>query len=400
MLARVVPRYIGAPSPCGSPPPGPPNTRVKSSPLSPLPRWTLGSALTAIPAPPFHRLFAAADRLRRAALTKAAPLSRGLIVDRERRVAFIGTALIAAAFAATCVVPLWMIALGPLVWGVPHILADIRYLIARPGYHRRPAVLIAIAGGAAATAAGYGVRGGLASAGAVLLLSRGTAARRAIGVAVVAGLFALAQWAGPIADLAFAHLHNFVAVALWWAWRPRDTKLHWLPLLLFVTGAAALLYGAAEPALRATGGLDAPWTGLSMESLAYSLSPGPRSPLAIRLVLLYAFAQSVHYIVWLRLIPEDDRRSHTPRSYQQSYRVLLGDVGPIVLWLTAAGVLVFAVWALFTDAGAARNAYLNVAFFHGDLELAAAALLFSEARLWSRDSQPEAPAASAAVAAR
>jgi hypothetical protein len=347
------------------------------------------SAISALPAPPFKALFAAADRLRRAALVAVAPLSRGLIVDRERRVAFLGAALILIAFAGACVAPIWMIALGPLVWGVPHILADVRYLITRPGYHRRPAVLIAIAGGVAATAAGYGVRGGLASAGAVLILSRGTVARRAIGFAVVAALFALAQWAGPIADLAFAHLHNFVAVALWWAWRPRASKLHWLPLALFAAGAAALLYGAAEPLLTATGGFSAPWTGLSLGQLTYSLSPSPRSPFAVRLVLLYAFAQAVHYIVWLRLIPEDDRRSHTPRSYQQSYRALRGDVGAIILWLTAAGIAVFAVWAFFTSAGAARNAYLSVAFFHADLELAAAALLFSEARLWSRSDAPD-----------
>jgi hypothetical protein len=341
----------------------------------------VSSALAAIPAPPFHSVFAAADRLRRAALTAASPLARALLVDRDRRVAFVGTALIAFAFLAATTFPLWMIALGPLVWGVPHILADIRYLIARQGYHRRPSVLLAIVGGAAATAAGYGVRGGLASAGVVLLFSRGTYARRAIGLAVVAALFGLAQWAGPISDLAFAHLHNFVAVGLWWAWRPRSKSLHFLPLAAFLAGSAALLYGVAEPLLRLTGGLSAPLSGLSLTQLTYSLSPSPRSGLAVRLVLLYGFAQAVHYIVWLRLIPEDDRPSPTPRSYQQSYRVLGRDVGAITLWLTAAGIAVFAIWALVTSAGAARNAYLSVAFFHGDLELVAAALLFSEARL-------------------
>ena len=343
----------------------------------------VSSALAAIPAPPLHSLFAAADRLRRAALTAASPLARALLVDRDRRVAFLGTALIAFAFLTSATFPIWMIALGPLVWGVPHILADIRYLIARQGYHRRPSVILAIVGGAAATAAGYGVRGGLASAGFVLLFSRGTRARRAIGLGVVAALFGLAQWAGPISDLAFAHLHNFVAVGLWWAWRPRSKSLHFLPLLAFIAGSAALLYGAAGPLLRLTGGLSAPGSGLSLRQLTYSLSPAQVGvgPLAVRLVLLYGFAQAVHYIVWLRLIPEDDRPSPTPRSYSQSYRVLGKDVGAITLWLTAAGIAVFAVWALVTSAGAARNAYLSVAFFHGDLELVAAALLFSEARL-------------------
>lgn len=348
----------------------------------------VSSALAAVPAPPFHSLFAAADRLRRAALLAASPLARALLVDRERRVAFLGALLIAVAFLASSTFPLWMIALGPLVWGVPHILADIRYLIARQGYHRRPEVVLAIAGGAAATAMGYGVRGGLASAGIVLLFSRGTHARRAIGLGVVAALFALAQWAGPISDLAFAHLHNFIAVGLWWAWRPRSTKLHFIPLALFLACSVALLWGAAGPLLRLTGGLVSPWTGLELRQLSSALSPTQTGPLAIRLVLLYAFAQSVHYIVWLRLIPEDDRPSPTPRSYGQSYRALQFDVGSITLWLTVAGIAVFAGWALFTSAGAARNAYLSVAFFHGDLELVAAALLFSEARLTGNEPAP------------
>src|SRR5690348_11917803 len=108
------------------------------------------SALGAIPAPPVHSLLAGLDKVRRAALMAGAPWARALLVDRERRVAFTGAVLVAAAFAATCAVPMWMVALGPIVWGVPHIVADVRYLIMKQGYHRRPLVLLAIGGGALA----------------------------------------------------------------------------------------------------------------------------------------------------------------------------------------------------------------------------------------------------------
>jgi hypothetical protein len=338
-------------------------------------------AIGAIPPPPLHSLLAGVDRVRRAALTAAAPWTRAVLVDRERRVAFAGAALIVAAFAASCALPLWMVALGPIVWGVPHIVADVRYLIMKQGYHRRPAVLLAIGGGAALAGLGYGVRGGLAAAGAALLFSRGTALRRGVAFGAIAGLFAIAHFAGPMADVAFAHLHNLVAVALWWAWRRRETKLHYLPLAFIGLGTAALLAGAADPILRATGGLTAPWTGLTLAQVAYSLSPTPVGAIATRLVLLYAFGQAVHYIVWLRLIPEESRRSRTPRSYQQTYRALRGDMGSWVLWLALLGTLVFIVWAAVESAGVARARYLNIAFFHGYLELAAAALLWSEARL-------------------
>src|SRR6185295_14439478 len=122
---------------------------------------------------------------------------------------------------------------------------------------------------------------------------------------VIASLFAAAQWAGPIADVAFAHLHNLVAVGLWWAWRKRKGRLHYLPLALTFLGGFALCAGFAEPILQKVGGLSAPWTGISIAQVAYTLSPTPVGAIATRLVLLYAFWQSVHYIVWLRLIPEE-----------------------------------------------------------------------------------------------
>lgn len=337
--------------------------------------------ITALPPPPLQSLFAGLDRARRSLISAAAPWARSLLVDRERRVAFAGAVMITAALVATTAVPLWMVALGPIVWGVPHIVSDVRYLIVKQGYHRRPAVLFIIGAGSALAGYGYGVRAGLAAAAAALIFSRGAASRRFTAFGVIAALFALASWAGPIADVAFAHLHNFVAVGLFWAWRRRAGKLHYIPLAIIVLGSAALLLGAAAPILRATGGLSAPWTGLTLPQVAYSLSPTPTGELATRLVLLYAFGQSVHYIIWLRLIPEESRKSRTPRSYQQTYRALGGDVGSWVLWLALFGTLVFVVWAFVESAGVARARYLNIAFFHGYLELTAAALLWSEARL-------------------
>ncbi len=102
--------------------------------------------------------------------------------------------------------------------------------------------------------------------------------------------------------------------------------------------------------------------------------------MSLRLLMLYAFAQSVHYVVWLRLLPEDDRPSPTPRSFSQTLRALRTDVGSIVLWIAVLSTLVFAVWAAF-NAGQARNGYIRVAFFHGYLELAAAAVLWAEGTL-------------------
>jgi len=230
--------------------------------------------------------------------------------------------------------------------------------------------------GIVAAGLGFGVRGGLAGAAGALALSRGSLARRAAGLGVLGVLFAIAQSTGPMADLVYAHAHNAIGVAVWWAWRPRTTRLHWVTLALFLGGSALILLGAFGPLVAWTGGFS-PVGRLTAQELAFGLSPYPFGAIAMRLLVLYAFGQSVHYIVWLRLLPEDDRPSPTPRSFTQSYRALRADVGSLILWIAALGCVAFAVWAAI-DVGRARNGYLQIAFFHGYLELAAVAVLWAE----------------------
>jgi hypothetical protein len=334
-----------------------------------------------LPAPPLDGLLDAADAFRRFGLTTLGrTFARTVLIDRDKRTAFFGCLLITVAFFSTSMFPVVMLVVGPIVWGIPHVLADLRYLVARPGLHRRPLVLTAIAIGILGAALGFGVRGGLVGAALALCIARTSWPRRIVGLSFVAGLFALAQTAPQTADLAFAHLHNFVGILIWAAWRPRQTRLFFLPLAIFLVGSIALLAGWATPLHAFTKGLEAPWTGLHMFELCQSLTPFPFDPMSVRFVLLYAFAQATHYVVWLRLVPEDDRPSKSPRSYAQSFRAATTDLGAILLWISVLGALGLIAWAVFAP-GAARDGYLRLAFFHGHLELAAGALLWAEGRL-------------------
>ena len=101
---------------------------------------------------------------------------------------------------------------------------------------------------------------------------------------------------------------------------------------------------------------------------------GLEPTLGLRLVLLFTFAQSVHYVIWLRLIPEDDRERPTPRSFRASWRALIAELGPLV-WLALALALVIVSWAL-VDLAAARAGYLRLAHFHAFLEFAVLASLW------------------------
>jgi hypothetical protein len=158
-------------------------------------------------------------------------------------------------------------------------------------------------------------------------------------------------------------------------WRPRTAKLHWIPIALFAGLSALLLAGAAEPVLGATFGLRGPALGHHLRLLA----PGAGHDLGVRIVLSFCFAQSVHYGVWLRLVPEEDRPRVTPRTFAASFRALHADVGTRTLVLFATLAVALAVWATIDLVGA-RLGYIRFAAFHGELELAALALFWAERR--------------------
>jgi hypothetical protein len=328
------------------------------------------------------------DRLRAGFLRLLGPVARKLVRRRDLRVAVFGCMVIATALAGSVLLPLWLLALGPVILGTPHVLSDVRYLVIRPGYHRRALFWLPV--GIPLVVAGcgyYPMEFGLSAVAAAAVLSGGSSWRKAVALAVTGVILTASVRAGDMSQIVFAHVHNFVALALWWFWRPRT---HWS------AGLIPLLFGVAVVALAAgwMTPLGGAWSwfpgGMSMESHAEVLAPGLSVEAAGRLVVLYAFAQAVHYGIWLRLIPEDDRPRETPRTFAATFRALEVDVGRVVLWGTIIVATGVAVWAVL-DLAAARIGYLRMALFHGYLELIACALLFVEGR------KPLAPATPVSV---
>lgn len=319
------------------------------------------------------------DRLRNGLLKAFSPVSGVLAGRRELRVAVVGSASIALCFALTIAAPLWLLAVGPIVLGVPHLLADVRYCVVRPGWHRRPALIAAVGLPLVVGAMLHEPAVSLAGLAGVAAAARGALWRRVLVLATaLLGAAAVLWW--PRAALpALLHAHNFVGVALWWAWRQRQSRLHAVPLGLFVMMCVFLLASSAlAPVPGATAGLG---TDVELGRLAPGLSPA----LGTRLVLLFCFAQSVHYVIWLRLVPEDDRTRVSPRTFRASWRALLGDVGPVVVLSTIVGAIALAVWAAI-DVADARDSYLRFAGFHVVLELCAAGMLLVEGRPGGRSS--------------
>ncbi|MBV1861626.1 MAG: hypothetical protein KUG77_24620, partial [Nannocystaceae bacterium] len=82
-------------------------------------------------------LVAGADTLRLRWFRLLGPVGARLARDRELRVCVVFSVVVVSALLGTLVAPLWLLVLGPLVWGVPHIAADLRYLVVRTGFGQR-----------------------------------------------------------------------------------------------------------------------------------------------------------------------------------------------------------------------------------------------------------------------
>ena len=59
------------------------------------------------------------------------PAAQALARRRGARLCVVGCASVAAAFAGVALVPLVMLAVAPVLLGVPHVAADLRYLVVR-----------------------------------------------------------------------------------------------------------------------------------------------------------------------------------------------------------------------------------------------------------------------------
>lgn len=324
------------------------------------------------------------DRMRVQVLRLLGTPGKILVRRRDLRVALFGCTVILTALTGSVLFPLWLLALGPVILGTPHVLSDIRYLVMRPGYHRRALFWLPV--GLPLLAAGcgfYPMQCGLGAVAAAALLSRGPWQRKLPAGTVAAALALVCAWAGDISQIIFAHLHNFIALALWWFWRPGR---HWSALFvpfLFVLAALSLTAGWVKPVAGAWSWIPG---SIDLGSHTWALAPGLSPEMASRLVILFAFAQAVHYGIWLRLIPEDDRPRETPRPFTATVRAMEADVGRPLLYGSLLIALGIGIWALIDLAGA-RIGYLRMALFHGYLEVIAIALLFTEKRPSSHAAQ-------------
>jgi hypothetical protein len=334
------------------------------------------------------------DELRRLglrALATSSPLGRTLVRRRSVRVPILLSLHATAAFALALLAPSFLIALAPLALGVPHLAADVRYLLLRrapprwwlgvsAGFALTLVALRALAEAKVKVAPSLAFEQGVASAWVLVgALGGFAAARRGIARGVVAlvaaaGVAALAIGAPAPFRIALLHGHNLMAVAIWALLFRRGGRLGWLPVAMVLVGAGLLASGALLGVTLQHGALSV--AGLHLFAAADWLGPGLSDGAAIAVATSFAFLQSVHYAIWLVGVPSGDRPGEGGRSWRATGRELIRDfTAPGVASIVALALLVAA--AGMAHPGPTRRLFLSLATFHGWFELAALAYLFA-----------------------
>jgi hypothetical protein len=322
----------------------------------------------------------ALDWLRTRWLKLLGPLGRVLVRDRELRVGLGGAISITIALALVLSYPLVVLAVSPLLLGVPHVGSDLRYLLFRPGLHRRWLFLVPLALSLGVLAYTVDPRFGFLPLVVVGVVARHASfGRRMVPLGAGLALIGIGSVFPHELALFFAHAHNFAAIGLFLWWRRRERGWHWLPIVAFALGCVAILIGAGDSLLLRTDGWNVSADGTDLYWQLAVYAPGAGITWGARFVLLFAFAQAMHYGVWLRLLPEEDRQRHTPRTFSASFAALRADWGRAGTWIIGLVTLVIAGWAVL-DVYEARMGYLRLVLFHGYFELAAVALLWTEHR--------------------
>jgi hypothetical protein len=317
-------------------------------------------------------VIAALDRVRGVLLREIvrAPLLGDAVRDRQRRITLRIATAILVAFALAVIAPAATLAISPIALGVPHVASSIRYLVLRQSLPRAFLVVVCVA-----AVAMMGLRVGeqyvgpphafarlevgLATTWAIAAVCFGAATRTrlvlGLGFVACAGAIALAH--PVLARLAFVHVHNLGALALWLLFTRNKRTMLVGGILVTI---AFLLFGSVRP-------LSASALGVDLEVVGAWLVPGAAAAIAVPLVLAHVFTDSIHYAFWLGVIPEETLRHEGTLSFSMTWRALrrdFGAAGIAAVVACAAAVVAFAWFGL----ARARNAYFALAGFHGYIE--------------------------------
>lgn len=338
------------------------------------------------------------DQVRISALRWTLPsnLLRSIFLNRALRLQVLFLVAAVIYLLASIFFPLWVLVIGPILWGIPHIFSSIRYLPKSISLKSLKAPKLAhVLFGMWAFVTCLRVLTDqlhvqlspsfipenwpeLIAAVATLLLigfaSRSNWRRWILGMMVL-GPLVLASWFQPFATAGvLILLHNWIAFIYWYrsARSSQEKLVVGFSLFIFTAVNLGFYFGSFDFLYQYfTPQGYHQFAQLDYSDLGKMIAPGSTDHrLWFHLVSMYAFGQALHYFIWLKAIPDQELPREFPVSFNSTWNYLKVDFGPrVIRWIGLVVVTSLGAW-LFFRLPQARAIYFSVAAFHGYMELA------------------------------
>jgi hypothetical protein len=309
------------------------------------------------------------------------------------------------------VFPLWVLLTGPIVYGVPHIFASIRYahrgLNEQSAPERRTPALRSLTWVASIWIGVLGMRlltdfsqlelpwylaytnlieivASVFTIGIGLALYRRSPVQALIAFSLFSPL-AIASYYAPGETLGFLILfHNLIAFAYWAhsAKNSEEKKSVLFATLVFIFANVLIFMGFLDRSLDLFPPSMSLFDGaIDAQQIGRMIVPWSKdAALQFHCVVAYAFGQALHYFIWLKAIPDQAHDRQTPTTFRQSFHLIRSEYGKSALIAIIATCLVGAGIWLFMELQTARQVYFCIAAYHGYLEMALLTIIIAGAR--------------------
>jgi hypothetical protein len=343
------------------------------------------------------------DLLRSKILKETVKVSffRGLILDRANRIFFLSMCALGLYLILSLFFPLWVLLIGPIIWGVPHLISSFRYntilhfdnSVRHKVLFFQSLIWLSVFGYRIAVDI-FQLNLPLSSYPLLfeiicMLLSFSVQIffirkldRSLLFYSLFFSTLIYFTYRFPVNTAVFLLIaHNYIPLVAWFksCQTRKDSQTFWFVSSLYVIVSALILFGGFDFLYHNIN----PQGNISFLNWDYSdivKSFGASAEdfkFWFHWVCLYAFSQAMHYFLWIKAIPENHQPQQHPPSFNYSFSKLANDFGSTSLWVLISFVVLGLAYWLFFEFQTARLIYFSIASFHGFMEFAAIPFLKS-----------------------
>ena len=303
-------------------------------------------------------------------------------VHRSSTITLLVLAAVCLSLAIALGAPIATAVIGLILFGILHNLLEIRYVAGRfGGLLGRPflELLVALVTGIVVCRLLAGVVGRPARLAEIVLgyvilaaaARHGLDGRRRVAAWVLIGGAAAVSLTFPTYHfVVLTHLHNVVPLFFLWEWSRRITSrrgrqaFRAVQVLWVIAIPAVVLLGFLDGSLSADPGIVRSVVGDGQTVLAASAPPSAAATvLGMRFLTVFAFMQTMHYVVWVALLPR------VAPDASAAFEARVPWVTGPRLW--AVGFVAAALFAVLfgLDFAQGKTLYAALASYHAYLEL-------------------------------